>query len=901
MKKAAKISIIVILVLAVFIMMAIPAFNLYLEYSQIKETGARFTQVFWINMRAKLIVSFVSFLIVFAVLYISFSSVKMTMMKIDSDYNFLKKRYLIFLISLFFSFIISNIFQFAVAEKMLFFLNPSFVNIGDPLFFKDIGYYFFQRPFLTALFDSLLYLSVIITVIVFLSYALLSGRLGLSAIKEVMKSKGIVFHNLINIGFVVLIKTISYIFKAEEILYSSNSGFFGAGFTDVSVMKLYFSIIPWILVLISAAAVILIKNNKIKYGLISLAVYPLTYIVFLVAGLFVQTFVVNPQEVAIESPYLSNNIRYTRMAYNINDVDKKEYEISYSSDEKVVNEASETLSDIRIIDFSSTRKAVNQLQGIRNYYDFSDIDIVKYNINGKESAVALGAREINLSNLPSGSKTFLNEKMRFTHGYGIVALKINEVTKEGQPSFIVKDIPPVSYEGFPEITQPRIYFGEAVKGYSIVNSGYKELDYSMGETDNEFSYDGKAGIKMNFLNRLVYSIHCKDFKLLISGLITKDSRLLINKNVSERVRIAAPFLTVSDDPYILADKEGDLKWIVDCFTTSSLYPYSQPVEFKGNKVNYIRNSVKAVVDAYDGTLQFYITDETDPLVQTYKRIYPGFFEETSFPEDLKEHIVYPEELFKIQAEIFKRYHVSDAGVFYNNTDSWDIAREKYQNESKYLDPYYSYIKTENGNRKMILMLPYTMTGKDNLVAWLGVDNDFGSNKMVLYTFPKGENVYGTMQIENRIDNDPAISKELTLWNQGGSNVIRGNMLVIPVGNSLMYAEPIYISSGESSSIPELKRIILSYGEKIVMAENMNKALEMMFDNPGSSYEPAPPSETPEEQEEIQPSLPEEDETKRIVELFDKSKEAMKQGDWQSFGNNYAELEKEIDKLRKKEE
>lgn len=867
------------------------AFSLYLEYSQVKEIGEKFTQVFFTDLKAKLISQIVSFLLVFVLSYLSINTVKMSLLKIDSTYSFLKRKYILVTASFLLALFISNIVKATVYERMLGFLNPVFFGKGDPLFFKDIGYYLFQRPFLVALFDSLLYISVFLTVTVFLMYLFLCARLGISAVKELMKSKGIVAHNLTNIAFVIIMKTIGYILKAEEILYTENASFFGAGYTENTVLRTYYGIMPWILVAAVVLTLVFMKKQKIRYAVLTVLVYPLSYVVLLASVLFVQTFAVKPQEATMEAPYIANNIKYTQMAYGIDGVEKKEFPLDYNLDGSKVAEDSEALSNIRIIDYASSKKAINQLQGIRNYYDFNDIDIVKYNVDGKESAVAMAARELNLSELPENSKSFLNKRLKFTHGYGLVALRVNKVTEEGQPSFLIKDIPPVCEEDFVTVRQPRIYFGETTDEYSVVNTSYKELDYSSGDTDVEFSYGGNAGISMNFINRIIYSAYYGDFQLLISGLIGSESKLLINRNVVERVSVAAPFLSVSSDPYILIDENGRIKWIVDCFTTSSYYPYAQPVRFKGENVNYIRNSVKAVVDAYDGDVKFYITDTTDPIAQSYKRTYPEFFEKTSVTSDLSSHMIYSEELFSVQAEIFKRYHISDVGVFYNNTDNWDIAREKYQTETKYLDPYYTFMKTENGAEKMILMLPYTMTGKDNLVAWLGVDNDLGSNKMMLYTFPKGENVYGTMQIENRIDNDPHISKELTLWNQGGSNVIRGNMLVIPVGKSVIYVEPIYISSSDASSIPELKRVIVASGEKIVMETNLHEALKKLFE-----YDIL--SEKVQTEDVFEPIVPENTEDmSMVVELFDSMKNSLKEGDWEGFGVDFTELEREIEKIR----
>lgn len=890
-EKARKIFVLILGIAAIAVVTAY-LFGIYIEYTQIKEIGENFLQVFFTNMKTKIILQSVTFLLVFAILYLSLSSMKVSLLKLDSSYDFLKTKYVILVPSLILSLVISGIVQLSVYESLLKFMNPVFVGTGDPLFYKDIGYYLFQRPFLADLFDALFIVAVFITVIIALSYVFLCGRMGIGAWKDLIKTKRIVYHNITNVSAIVIIVAISCLFRMEEILYSENGGFFGAGYVDFNVRGFFYRILPVVLFASVIAMFLFASKNKARFSMMTLIVYPASYVIFVAVALFMQTFVVKPQEAAVEAPYIMNNIKYTQAAYNLDSVEKKEFPVSYELTPKKIQENSSVLSNIRIIDAANTVKAINQLQGIRNYYFFNDLDIVRYEVDGKNSAVAIAARELNRESLTGNNESFLNERLRFTHGYGVVAMRINQVTKEGQPSLLIKDIPPVCEDDFVKVRQPRIYFGELSDEYSVVNSGYKELDYFSGDKDIEFSYDGKAGIKMNLLNRLAYSLHYKDFQLLISGLVNSESRLIVNRNVTGRVKTAAPFLDVSKDPYMLIDKSGKLKWIVDCYTVSRDYPYAQPVKFHGKEINYVRNSVKAVVDAYDGTVEFYITDKNDPVVMSYNKIYPDFFSKNELPADLRSHVVYPEELFKIQAEMFKKYHVNDAGIFYNNSDNWDIAREKYQTEIKYLDPYYTFMSYGNEGEKLVLMIPYTMSEKDNLVAWLGVDNEYGSGKMILYTFPKGENVYGTMQIENRIDNDPGISKELTLWDQGGSSVIRGNMLVVPVHNSLVYIEPIYITTDEKASIPELKRVIVAYGDRIIMEPDLSTAFKKMFDvsiaSPGA------------EEDKFEPVVTENN-NELIVELFDNIKKSLSEGDWEGFGTGFRHLESEIEKLRKPSE
>jgi len=883
-------------ILAFVVIIGAILLTFYFDINAYHEIGENFLKVYFTNLQAKLIAQLISFLIVFAIIYTSFNIIKNNLIKVDSMYEFLNRRLIILAASFVLSMLASGIIQNTVYERLLLFLNPTFLNSGDPIFFKDIGYYLFQRPFLDSLVDSFISIFILVFLGVLIIYFFLYARLGITKVTDIFRVKSIAVHNIVNLSFIIFAKIISYGIKAEEMLYSSSGSFVGAGYTEVNIWKLYYTVMPVVLVIILFLAIIFMYKGKIKLSIGSILIYPVTYGAFLAVSLFTETLIVKPQEVTIEAPYIANSIKYTKKAYGLETVENKIFDVSYDLTKEQLEEEKNVLSNTRIIDYSSTVKAINQVQGIRNYYKFNDIDIVKYDFNGVPTAVAMAPREFNKDNIDQTAKTFINEKLRFTHGYGITASLVNQVTKEGLPQFIIKDIPPVTFDEQLKINQPRIYYGELTNDYVIVNSQYKELDYSSGDEDVEYSYTGNSGIKMNFLNKMLYSFYYGDFQLLISKFVDSDSRLLANRNVVERVKKVAPFLTVDDDPYILVDKDGRVKWIINCYTTSSYYPYSQKISVYGEELNYIRESVKAVVDAYDGSVKFYITDETDPIAQSYKKIYPSFFEEGKMPEDLTSHMQYPETMFKVQAEILKRYHTENTGIFYNKTDMWDFAKEKYQSEDKYVAPYYSIMSLFGDNEELVLMIPYTMVNKQNLVAWLAVSCDkehYG--KKLLYTFPKGESIYGIMQIENKIDNDPEISREMTLWGQGGSSVIRGNMLAIPIKNSLLYVEPVYISSGSQTSLPELKRIILAYKDKIVMEETFEKALYKMFD-----YKLTPNLEITTEEENVIPDLPEETEkedSSQIVQLFDNIKKSMAESDWQKFGENFSLLEEEIEKLR----
>ncbi len=904
MNKVAR-NILIGFLAALVLMGALLAAHIYFTYVQYQEIGANFTQVFWINLQAKVIVQVVSFLMVFLIFLISLLFVRKNLLKLDDTFGFLKNNLLIFVLTFLLSLIASGIIQSNVYESLLQFLHPTMLSQGDPIFNKDIGYYLFQRPFLMALVDSMSALMAFTTFAVLMTYIILYAKLGLLNVSALLKVRSIITHNVVNVAILILLAAIGYTFRAESILYSDTGAVYGAGYTDITVWMNYYRIIPVLLLTIVLATILFLHKGKIKWSIGTILIYPVTYLAFLVFSLGLQTFYVKPEEVNREAPYIANTINLTRQAYGLDEIEHKEFDIQYTLTAGDLEENRTTLSNIRIIDYPSTIKAVNQLQGIRNYYSFNDIDIVKYDIQGKPAAIALAPREFNKDKLDTTATNFINERLRFTHGFGAVGIPVNQVTTEGQPAFYIKDIPPKSTQGFPEISQPRVYYGESTNDYVIVNSGYKELDYSQGQEDAEFSYDGKAGIPMNLFNKVLFSVYNTDFQMLISSFIDADSKILINRNVLARVSKVAPFLEVDNDPYLVINDEGKLKWVVNCYTTSAEFPYSQPVSFNGQPINYIRDSVKAVVDAYDGTVHFYITDPADPIVQTYQKIYPGFFSDTPLPADIASHLQYPEKLFKIQSEIFKKFHTTNTDTFYNRTDVWEYCKEKMQGEAKPVEPYYSLMPLFGEKEELILMIPYTLSNKDNLVAWLAVSCDAQNyGKMALYTFPKGENVYGTMQIANRIDSDPNISKEMTLWSQGGSSVTRGNMLVVPVKNSLLYVQPVYISSSNESSIPELKRVIVAYGDKIVMEATLSDCLMKLFHYQlqtelvgEASTVPSVSTPDKEEQPDSRPTATPQTSNQRLVELYDQMEAALNQSDWEAFGRYMKQLEEEIDQLR----
>lgn len=786
--------------------------------------------------------------------------------------NLLDSKWLIPTFSLVCGILTAVLFTKDISENFLTAINAVPTGKVDPIFGKDISYYMLVRPFLITLRDKL---SIIFTALFFLTlaaYGFFLTRGDNFAPKDILKEKKVVFHLAVSLALVFGVKVLSYRFTMENILFEQGERT-GGGYTSVNVWLNFYRVIPFILLAVIILSFVFIKKSKYKMLLCTVAIYPLCFAVASVSSIAVQTLYVKPNEGSKESKYISYNIDSTRAAYNLSETAETEYRVNDNLTADIIADNSLITDNIRITDHAATLTAYNQLQGIRNFYQFIDADVVPYTENGVRKAAFVSARELTQSGELEDA-SYVNRRMKYTHGYGIVKSPVNRVSNEGQPDFLIKDIPLAYKDTEIKISQPRIYFGESKNDYFIVNTAQSELDFD--ETSPEhIGYGGKGGIKLNTFNRIVFALKNSDINLLTSSYINKDSKLLVNHNVTERVRKAAPFLDIDSDVHIAVANDGSLKWIVDCYTHSQYYPYSQ---YSSNGFNYIRNSVKAVVDAYDGTVSFYVIDSDDPIIQTYVKIYPNVFSSEPLPEDLKQQIKYPEWLFEIQAKIFTKYHVTDPSTFYAGSDVWAIAREKYGESAEIKDvaPYYNIMSLNGNSPEFVLMLPYTLKNKDNnLVGWLAAQTD-GENygKFVSYSFPQGKHVYGTLQVENKIDNDPDISKEITLWSQGGSSVMRGNMLVIPIDQSILYVEPLYITSENEASLPEVKRIIVSYDDEIVMEPSLNLAFEKLFGFADSQTPTVSEPSIPTENSEL---------VNKLKEEYQALSSAAAQGNWEAFG------------------
>jgi len=734
--------VIIISLIAVLVLLVAGLFTFYADYLEIKEIGEQFTSVFFKDMLVKISSWGVSFFVVFIFTLINLLILRKVLKGIDVSFEGMTKLSGYFLLAFVIAFFGSGYIKEEIYSLYLMFQNSVTAGISDPIFNQDISYYIFKRPFLKAVADTVVSIEVIISLLLSVAYVILYAKLGEFSIKDTFRQKSIFAHVASNVAIALVVYAVSFRFNAEDILYSSFNGLMGAGYTKVNIWAVFYKFAPYILLICAVLAIFFAYRGKLKRALISFAVYPAIFLCVVGISAFTQYFIVTPSEVQTESEYIGHNIKFTKFAYGLDKIKEEAFEASNSLTPEVIQEQGDTLSNIRIIDYNSTQIIANQLQSLRNYYEFKDLDIAVMNVGGKKRPVATMVREIKKADGSTTTNNYINDKLRFTHGYGLVNMPINEVTPEGQPIFMARDIPMKFEGGVTEVKEPRIYYGEYKDEYSVVNTTVKEFDYLDGEENIETVYTGKSGIPLNALNRFIYAFKKGDYQLLVSKFITGDSKLLVNKNIVERVTLAAPFLKFSDDPYAIVDREGKIKWIVDAFTTTDSIPYAQ----KYKNFNYIRNSAKAVVDAYDGTVKIYITDPSDMLISAYKKIYPKAFENEAFPEDLEYSMKYSESLFKIQSEMLKRYHISDTTTFYNKSDVWDIAYELKEEGAKLpVEPYYNMIRLNGKNEaNVVLMIPYTISEKENMVSWLCVGSDSSCyGEMNLYTFPQGKNVYGT--------------------------------------------------------------------------------------------------------------------------------------------------------------
>jgi uncharacterized membrane protein (UPF0182 family) len=702
------------------------------------------------------------------------------------------------------------------------FLHAAPFGTTDPLFGRDVGFYVFRLPVYRFLADSLFGWLVVTTAAAAVGYAAAYGRLVLRGVW--LAPPGVRAHLSVLLGAVVLVRGLGFWLDTFELLYSARGPAFGASFTDVHAVLPALRVLA---VLFGACGLLLVANARLRT--VRPAVVTLGLIVLAWAGGLVvypglvQALRVRPSELTAETPFITRAIAATRQGFGLEGVREREFPGALL-DAAAIARNRTTVENVRLWDYRPLLRTLNQVQTLRPYYTFSDVDIDRYMIGGAQRQVMLAARELATGRLPSQARTWVNEHLVYTHGYGLAMTPVNRVSEAGLPEFLIKDIPPDSLPGL-EVMRPEIYFGELTDNYAVVNTRVPELDYPRGDENVYTRYRGRGGIRLGYMPRLALAYRFGDAKLLLSRDIHSDSRLLFARQITTRVRRIAPFLRYDRDPYlVLAD--GRLVWIIDAYTTTGRYPYAT----RYGDVNYMRNSVKVTVDAYDGAVNYYLVTPGEPIAKTLASIFPTLFRPAGeMPRSIAAHLRYPVDLFEVQAQVFATFHMRDPQVFYNREDVWAVPREVFGNETVRVEPYYVTMRLAEGSApEFILMLPLVPSGRDNMIAWMAARNDpprYG--ELIVYRFPKARIAYGPLQVESRIDQDPEISQQLTLWNQQGSQVIRGNLLVIPIEDGLLYVEPLFLQAARSQ-LPELKRVIAASGARIVMAPTLDDALSGLF-------------------------------------------------------------------------
>ncbi|MGE5139658.1 MAG: UPF0182 family protein [Rudaea sp.] len=775
----------------------------------------------------------------------------------------------------------------AQADWLMFLRYLHSVSFGsaDPVLKQDIAFYVFTLPvyqFLVAWLSAVIILS-----------ALAAGAAYMLGLGRWQWTPAVKTH-LSVLGFLFLaLNAWSYQLAVYDLVYSTRGVVFGASYTDVNAQWPAFNVFT---ILTLALGVLLLLNIFIRaYKAIAIALAAWIAAGILLGIIYpaiVQNYQVKPSEFSLEQPYINYNIALTRQAYALDAIRESDYPAQDAPTTADIQASADTIDNIRLSDYRPLLQAYNQIQTIRTYYDFHDVDIDRYTLDGKYRQVMLSGRELATSKLTDKAQTWVNLHLLYTHGYGAVLSPVNQFTADGLPDLLLKDIPPI---GTPRVTRPEIYYGEETSDYVFVKTKDQEFDYPKG-ADNAFTtYAGTGGVSVGSLvDRMMFALRFGDSNILLTDALTADSRIMFNRDIGSRVALVAPFLMFDGDPYLVI-ADGKFYWMLDAYTYSGLYPFSEPYS---DGLNYIRNSVKVVIDAYNGTVSFYVADATDPLVKSYSGIFPALFRPIDqMPASLRAHVRYPETLFNIQAAMYATYHMTDPQVFYNKEDLWAVPNDTSGDQPQPMEPYYVIMRLPgDAKAEFMLMLPFTPAKRQNIVAWMSAKSD-GTDygKRLVYRFPKDRLVYGPEQIHARLNQDPTISAQITLLNQRGSSVLWGNLLVIPIQQSLIYVQPMYLLASQSQ-IPQLKYVVVATANSIAMRPTLSDALTQVFSGLGPTPPvtvgaPAPPGSTPTPVSAEIASL-----VSQANDHFNKAQQALKSADWATYGAEMKALQQVLVQL-----
>ena len=743
----------------------------------------------------------------------------------------------------------------------------------DPVFGHDLGFYLFSLPLLELVQNVVTSTTLVVLLVLAIAYRsarLLDYRPGVGLLAPPPARR----HLVVNLDLFLLSWAAGYLLDRYALLASSSGAVFGAGYTDVVVSRY---------ALLGAAASIAVFAALLHWSLTTDRARLVPYLAggflaamlwfLIVLPLFVQRFVVEPNELELETPYLERNIAFTRDAYGLAGIAESDHDPRPGLDMPTIAANRPTIDNIRLWDWQPLTQTFRQLQQIRTYYVFRNVDVDRYWFGNDYRQVVLSAREL-AEDLPGTGGTWVNRRLQYTHGFGLVMAPAAEKTPDGRPVLTVKDLPPQSPPALP-ISEPSIYHGEEDTGYRIVATRIPEFHHPQGNENVYVSYAGHGGVPIGSpFRRLVYALHELDVNILISDYVTAGSRIQLWRSVPDRVARIAPFLQLDRDPYLVVD-QGRLFWIQDAYTTAYGYPYAEPAP---EGFSYIRNSVKVVVDAYDGDVAFYVMDPDDPVLRVYRAAFPAMFRpREAMPEGLTAHLRYPRDLFEVQVRTYAKYHMTVPQVFYNSEDLWAAPKEKYGGATVGMEPYYVLVRLPGEDRlEFLLMTPLTPARRDNMIAWMAARADAPHyGELLVYRLPKERLVLGPMQIEALINQDTTISRQISLWDQHGSRVLRGNLLVIPVDDAFLYVEPVYLSA-EGNDLPQLKRVIVSDGERLVMEPRLEDALRAAFGTTGREGEGT---------KHLSPAV----DLDQARQSMDAAEAALRDGDWARFGAAMQEL------------
>lgn len=772
-------------------------------------------------------------------------------------------------------------------QRVLGFIHQQPFGVQDPYFHKDLSFFIYTLP----LWNFILGLLLFLVIIGLIFKALLYSVRGL--IQHSARAQRHLLVSVILLGIILAAQFMLNPYEralTNQVNWVQESVVYGISFTDKYVNIPVDYIMAGVSIIAAVLVAMAIIRRKFSFVRTALLLYFGVYFIGGVASVVVQNFIVSPNEFYREQPFIEQNVAMTRAAYALDQIQVEDREVNDTFSTDLIARNQGTIQNIRVNDARPLREVYNQLQTIRPYYNFTDVDLDRYTIDGAYRQVFISARELTQANLNEQAQTWVNQNLKYTHGYGLAVSAVNEITAEGQPEYLVQNIPP---SGVIDIQRPQIYFGENDYNSVLVNTKVTEFDYPDNPNADAYVYEGESGIPFQGWKRLLFSWDERSFRYLISGQVTRETQLLQTRNIFDRVERIAPFLHLDPDAYPIIRDDGSIVWLIDAYTMTDRYPFSDD---GGYNFNYIRNSVKIAIDAYTGEVTFYLIDTEDPLVLTYQAMFPTLFT-TEIPDDIRAHFRYPETLFTIQADLFRSYHMTDLEQFYNREDYWQFPTEKYYDTDIRMDPYYVTLKMEDTEQEeFILMMPFTPNQRQNLIAWMGVRNDgehYG--EMFVYEYSRQRNIYGPQQIENRINQNATISQQLNLWSQGGSNVIRGNLLVIPIEDTLLYVEPIYLESTNTTSLPEVKQIVVAYQDYIVMEPTLDQALSQLLHLMGRGVPAAESPENGEDQTDNGSLMPDSDADAALIlehirDAFAAYREANQNGNYAEAGRILQEIE-----------